>query len=165
MPDTVAGLFRTREEAEEALRKLKEAGLGPDQVSLFTPRGGRRGHYGRKVLAGIVIGTLLGTVAGAIVTGTVPGLHPLIPGNYLATFALAAVAGTAAGGVAGGLTSMAVYGGETLFYEQEVESGRLLVSVAGPGLEEAQAAMLAAGAMEAVPIEAPLHGGRPRPEA
>src|SRR5207249_3858286 len=59
-----------------------------------------------------------------------------------------------------------------LYYEQEVESGRFLVSVAGPRLEEARALMRASGAMEAAPVEAPLvppeapiEDGRPRPES
>lgn len=165
MPDTVAGLFRTRAEADLALRKLKDAGFGPDQVSVSTPRIGRHGHYGVKVLAGLAIGTLLGAVVGAVATGMVPGVHPLLPGNVLVTFAFAAVAGGATGMVAGLLLSMAASGDTALFYEQEVESGRILVSVAAPGLPEARAIMLAAGAMEAAPIEAPLEDGRPRPES
>ena len=76
MPDTVAGLFRTRVEAETALRNLKEAGFGPDQVSLATPRIGRRGRYGLKVLIGIAAGTVVGALLGAVVTGMVPGVHP-----------------------------------------------------------------------------------------
>jgi hypothetical protein len=165
MPETVAGLFRTRPEAEAALRKLKEEGFSRGQMSLATPRLGRRGHYGLKVLAGVGIGTLLGAVVGAVVTGVVPGLHPLVAGNLVATFVFAAVAGAATGGVAGALLSMAAAGGDTLFYEQEVEAGRFLVSVTGPRLDDARAVLLAAGAMEAAPIEAPLHSGRPRPEA
>ena len=167
MPETVVGLFRTRSEADGALRKLEEAGFGPDQVSVSTPRIGRRGHYGLKVLAGILIGTLIGAIVGAVVTGMVPGVHPLISGNLLATFAFAAVAGAATGGLAGALVSMAASGDRALFYEQEVESGRYLVSVAPPGLENARAVLLAAGAMEAAPVEAPLQQkqGRPRPEA
>src|SRR6266850_1065700 len=51
---------------------------------------------------------------------------------------LAAVAGAATGGVAGGLLSMAGSGARALFYEQEVESGRVLVSVAGPRLDKAR---------------------------
>ncbi len=39
MPDTVVGLFRTRSEAEAGLGKLKEAGFGPDQLSVSTPAG------------------------------------------------------------------------------------------------------------------------------
>ncbi|HEV8596567.1 MAG TPA: hypothetical protein VGR23_02510 [Candidatus Dormibacteraeota bacterium] len=156
MPDTVAGLFRTRAEAEKALRKLKEAGFGPDQVSLATPRIGRRGHYGMKVLIGIASGILLGALVGAVVTGMVPGVKPLVPGNLLATFLFAALAGAATGGLAGALVSMSASGDRALYYEQEVESGRFLVSVDGPRLEEARLIMRAAGAMEAAPVEAPL---------
>ena len=166
MPDTLAGLFRNRSEAEEGLRKLKEAGFGDDQVTLVTPRTGRHGHYGRKIAIGILIGTVVGAIAGAIVAGLVPGIHALIPGYKLATFLLVAVAGAATGGVAGALLSMAASGDTAHYYEEEVESGRTLVSVSGSRLEEARGVMLAAGAMEAAPFEAPLHerGGRPRVE-
>ena len=166
MPDTVVGLFRTRSEANAALGKLKEAGFGPEQVSVSTPSFRRRGRYGLKVVIGIVIGTLFGAMVGAIVTGIVPGVHPLISGNMLATFAFAAVAGAATGGLAGGLLSMSASGDRALFYEQEVESGRILITVAGPRLEVAREVLKAAGAMEAEPVEAPLEeSGRPRPES
>ena len=165
MPDTVVGLFRSRPEAEVALRKLKEAGFGPDQVAVSTPHAGRRGHYGLKVLGGIVAGTVLGALVGAVATGMVPGVHPLVAGNLLATFLFAAAAGAATGGLAGALLSMAASGDRALFYEQEVESGRFLVSVSGPRLEEARDVLRAAGAMEAAPVEAPLDPGRPRPES
>jgi hypothetical protein len=156
MPDTVAGLFKTRAEAEAALRKLKEAGFGSDQVSIATPRIGRRGHYGLKVLIGIAAGTLLGALVGAVVTGMVPGVKPLVAGNLLATFLFAAATGAATGGLAGALLSMSASGDRALYYEQEVESGRYLVTVLGPALDEARVIMRAAGAMEAAPIEAPL---------
>jgi len=165
MADGVAGLFRTRSEAETALRKLKDAGFGPDQVAISTPRIGRRGPYGVKVLSGILAGTLLGAVAGALATGMVPGVHPLVSGNLMATFLFAAVAGAVTGGVAGALLSMAASGDSALFYEQEVESGRFLVSVSGPRLPEARELLLAAGAMEAAPLAAPLDAARPRPES
>ena len=165
MPDTVAALFRTRIEAEEGLRKLKDAGFGADQLSVATPRIARHGHYGTKVLAGLICGVVAGAVIGAIATGMVPGVHPLLPGNVVVTLAFAAVAGAATGMVAGLLISMAASGDTTLYFEQEVESGRILVSVAGPRLEEARAIMLESGAMEAAPVEAPLEMRRPRPEA
>ena len=148
-----------------ALGKLKEARFADDQLALVTPRTGRRGHYGLKVMAGVAAGTLAGALVAAVVTGMVPGVHPLISGNLLATFLFAAIAGAATGGVAGGLLSMSASGDQALFYEQEVESGRFLVTVAGPRLEEAWAILRASGAMEAVPLEAPLDPGRPRPES
>ena len=165
MPDTVAGLFRSRSEAEQALRKLEEAGFfRPDRVSVSTPRVARRGHYGTKVLVGIVIGALLGALVGAVASGVVPGVKPLLPGNVLVTFLFAAVAGAATGGVAGALLSMAA-SGHRLYYEQEVESGRVLISVTGPRLEEAEVVMREAGAMEAAPVEAPIEKGKPRPDS
>jgi hypothetical protein len=160
MPDTVAGLFKTRSEADLALRNLKVAGFGPDQVSVATPRIGRQGHYGLKVLIGIGAGAVIGALAGALVSGMVPGVHPLLAGNVMFTFLLAAVAGAATGGVAGGLISMSASGDRALYYEQEVESGRVLVTVTGAGLAEAWKIMSASGAMEAAPVEAPL-----RPES
>ena len=89
----------------------------------------------------------------------------MIPGNTLATFVLTAVSGLAAGGVAGALFGVASSGGEELYYKQEVESGRFLISVAGPRLEEAEQLMRSAGAFEAAPVEAPLDSGRPRPQS
>ena len=165
MPDTIAGLFKTRSEANEALRKLKESGFGPDQISVSTPRTRRHGHYGTKVGAGIAIGAVVGALVGALAAGMLPGVHPLIPGNMWATFALVAITGAATGGIAGLLISMAAAGDRALFYEQEVEAGRILISVAGPRLEVAEALMREAGAMEAAPVEAPIEKGRPRPES
>lgn len=164
MPETVVGLFRTPDEQLAAVRALERAGFGPDQVRTSTPGRGRSGHYGTKLLFGVLAGTVLGLIAGAVATGLVPGVKPLVPGNLVATFAFAAVAGAATGGVAGMLLSMSASGDRALFYEQEVESGRYLVSVAGPRLDVARAVLIEAGAMEAAPVEAPLHPERPRPE-
>jgi hypothetical protein len=93
-----------------------------------------------------------------------PGVHPLMPGNLLATFILAVVAGAATGGLVGMLVSMAASGDSALYYEQEVESGRYLVSVRGPRAELAWATLQQAGALEAAPFEAPLKPERPRVE-
>jgi len=157
MPDTVAGLFETRSQADMALRNLKDAGFGAEQLSLSTPRRARRGRYGLKVAVGILAGAILGALIGAVLTGTVPGVKPIVSGDLLATFLLMATAGAATGGVAGALVSMAASGDRALYYEQEVESGRYLVSVVGAGLEEARRIMRASGAMESAPVEAPLH--------
>jgi hypothetical protein len=163
MPDTVVGLFRTRTEADRAIGSLQEAGFGPDQVEISTARIRRHGHYGTKVLAGIVGGAILGAIVGVLVTGMIPGTHAMVAGNKLALFALAVVAGLGTGGVGGALIAMAASGDRALFYEEEVESGRILVSVAGVRLPEARDVMLTAGAMEAAPVEAPLK--RPRTES
>ncbi len=106
MPDTVVGLLPTRSEAELALRKLKDAGFSPDLATVSTPARGRSGHYGLKVLAGVVVGAVIGF----IVSGMAPGSQPLLHGSKLATFLLAAVTGAATGGLAGALFSRAAAG-------------------------------------------------------
>ena len=90
----------------------------------------------------------------------VPGVQAMVSGSVLAIFGLAVVAGAGTGGVAGGLISMSASGDRALYYEQEVESGRFLVTVMGARLAEAGRIMRASGAMEAAPVEAPL-----RPES
>ena len=164
MRDTVVGLFRTREEQLAAVDALVRAGFDRDEVSTATPSRGRTGHYGAKVLAGCVIGIVLGALAGAVATGLVPGVHPFVTRNVVVTFLFAAVAGAATGLVAGMLVSMAASGDRALYYEQEVESGRYLVSVVGLRLDVARQVLLETGALEAAPVEAPLHTERPRPE-
>ncbi len=139
MPDTVVGLFRTRGEAQAAVESLHRAGFDSGQVSLATPARGRREHHGLKLLARLVIGVVAGAIAGAIASGMVAGL----------------------------LISMAASGDRALHYEQEVESGRFLVSVAGDRLEldGALGVLTGAGALEAAPVEAPIDPvSRPRPE-
>ncbi len=59
---------------------------------------------------------------------------------------------------------MAAAGDRALYYEQEVESGRFLVSVTGVRLEVAREVLHDARALEAAPIEAPLEPGRRRVE-
>jgi hypothetical protein len=164
MPDTVAGLFVTRSEAEAALRKLKEAGFAEDQISVSSPAFRRPRRFLEKNLARLAIGAVGGAVLLALVAAVMPGIHALIPGDLWLTVGLAAIAGFVTGGVAGGLLGIAVSGDSALFYEQEVESGRVLVSVTGPRLEEAWALLRDSGAMEAAPVEKPLQSGRPRPE-
>jgi hypothetical protein len=161
----VAALFRTRSEAEEGLRKLKEAGFAEDEVSVATARVARPQRYAAKVAGGVVVGTVVGAIVGAVVAGMMPGIHAMIPGNALATFVFVAVAGGATGGVAGALLSVAASGDTALYYDEEVESGRALVSVTGPRVAVARALLLRAGAMEAAPLEAPLHERRRRHRA
>jgi hypothetical protein len=156
MPDTVAGLFRSRTEAEEGLRKLKQAGFSAAQVSIATPQPGRPGHYVAKVGGGILLGIALGLIVGTLTSGILPGTHALLPGTVLNTFVLAAVAVGLVGGLAGFLLGVAASGPSELFYEQEVESGRTLISVAGPRLQEARQLLLAAGAIESEPVKAPF---------
>jgi hypothetical protein len=174
MPETVVGLFRTRGEAESAAGKLEQAGVTSSDISIVTPRRTREGRWWSKLLIGLVAGTALGAVIGALVTGMVPGMHPLLPGNALATFVFVSFTIGTAGGLAGMLIGMAASGGgSNLYFEQEIESGRFLVSVESETPAEVMKMLEDAGAMEASPLDAPVqklnrapehNRGRPRSE-
>jgi hypothetical protein len=165
MPETVVGLFRTRVEAESALRKLEQAGFTSSDISIVTPRRGREGRWWAKVGKGMVMGTVLGAIIGAVLTGMVPGMYPVMPGNMLLTFLFVAVTLGVTGGLVGMLLAMASSGGgSNLYFEQEIESGRFLVSVTGETPAEAHKILEDAGAMEAAPLDAPLRKLRKAPE-
>lgn len=164
MEDTVVGLFQTRSEADAALGKLKALGVSDDEISVSTPRRRRRGYYGLKLQAGLIIGVLVGALAGALF-GALPGTRGLLHGTFWLALVMAIAAGTVTGGVAGALLSMAASGDRALYYEQQVESGRYLVTVSGPRIEQARQLMSEMGAMETAPVEAPIEHGRPRPES
>jgi hypothetical protein len=161
--ETVVGLFRTRAEAESAVAGLERAGFSLSDINTVTSRRVRNGRFGLKVITGIGIGTLIGAAAGAAVTGILPGLHPMLPGNLLVTFLFVAFTGAFAGGLAGMLLAMAAAGDRGLFYEQEVESGRVLVNVVTDRPVDARRVLVAAGAMEASPIETPVVDPMDRP--
>ncbi len=78
-------------------------------------------------------------------------------------FGLILFAGLGAGGLVGALLAIATSGAENLYYDEEVASGRTVITVSGPRLAQARDLMLASGAMESAPVEAPLK--RPRPES
>jgi hypothetical protein len=155
MPETVVGLFKTRSEAEKGVRALERAGFGAGEIGLVWPGDVREGHYGSKVAAGVGAGTVVGGVLGALAAGLIPGLGPVIAGGALAAV-LGGAAGATTGGLAGALVSMAATGDRALYYEQEVQSGRFLVSVSSERPDEAHALLRDSGALEASPIQAPI---------
>lgn len=81
MPETVVGLFRTRGEAENALRQLERAGFTSSDISIVTPRPAREGRWGAKLVVGLAIGTALGAVVGnSPQAGQVRRVPPIAPG-------------------------------------------------------------------------------------
>jgi hypothetical protein len=173
MPETVVGLFRTRSEAEAAVRKLEHVGFTSSDISIVTPRRTREGHWWARLVIGLAVGTTLGAIVGALLTGMVPGMPPLMQGNMLATFLFVAFTLGVAGGLTGMLIGMAASGGgSNLYFEQEIESGRFLVNVTSEMPAEALKLLQDSGAMEASPLDAPvqqprraLERGRGRPRS
>ena len=167
MPDTVAALFEDQERADSAVSALKSAEFDSSEIEIRGPRVSEvpdfGGHAARGVAFGSIGGSLLGFVIGVLVAGIMPGSHAYVPGAWFVPFMLAMALG-ATGGLAGLLLSVGASQDKSLYYEQEVQSGRYLVSVdtQPERREAARQILLSRGAMEAPPVDTPAVklGGR-----
>jgi outer membrane lipoprotein SlyB len=154
-----AGIFSSVEKAEEAVRRLQEAGFANEQITVVTSDEGRRRHFsnvklqepaGAHTEPAAAIGSSFGAALGAIGMGAVGlalgGVPLIVAGTY----------GLLAGGVVGGFVgAMLTRGIETEvanFYDQEVAAGNLLVAVEvdepedKPNLADAERILVEVGA-------------------
>ncbi|MDQ2904129.1 MAG: general stress protein [Chloroflexota bacterium] len=139
---TVAGVFTEREQVQRAIHELQQAGFRDDQIGFMvrddTPsqEESQEAHSGeveaeteKRTVTGAVIGSLIG----AAVIFLIPGLGPALAGGILA-----AGIGASAGGLLGRLTTMGLPEEEAHYYHQELEAGRVIVTVqAGERSQEA----------------------------
>jgi hypothetical protein len=160
MPDTITALFKDAAQAESAMRALKEANFDRASTELRRPQDADVPDYGADAARGVAIGSIGGTVLGAVLgilaSGVIPGSHAYAQGGWFVPFILAMALG-ATGGLAGLLLSMSASQDRGLYFEQEVQSGRYMVSVdTDPDrLETAREILMSRGAMEASPIDSP----------
>lgn len=151
-----AGLFYSRDEAEAAVRALKEAGYDMDRVSVIARDADKLdGHetteeIGNKADEGAATGALTGGALGGI-TGLLVGLGALaIPGigpillagaeaTAIATTLAGAGIGAAAGGLIGALIGLGIPEEKAKIYSDRVKGGSFLVIVNGNSAEIARA--------------------------
>ncbi len=142
----LTGVFKSRTEAEQALRELRSANIDADHIGLLTPEmtdqelearapvtDSERPGLGKAM--GAVVGGAMGTASGATLGAAaaslmVPGVGPVIAAGVLGA-ALLGVAGAATGAVAGDAVEEALGEGlphEDLFvYEDALRKGRSVV--------------------------------------
>jgi hypothetical protein len=145
IPPTVVGSFANRTEAQDAVRGLRAAGFADDRIGVVGKRLEYHGEQtstsglpndpthsrweegtGVGAAAGAVTGTGLGL---AVAAGLIPGVGPLIAGGALMALLASAGAGATVGTVVGGLIGLGVPEDEAGYYQDELTSGRVLVSV------------------------------------
>lgn len=144
---TVAGIFKSRAEAERAVENLRSAGISDDDISFLTPGTTdeeleaavpttETEQPGMGTAFGGVVGAALGT-AGGIHIGTalaslfVPGVGPILAAGVLGA-ALLGAGGAAAGAAAGSALEDNVTGlphDELYVYEDALRQGRTVVIV------------------------------------
>ena len=147
-PLTVVALFADRENAEQAVSRLVKAGFPPEHVGYLEPTDVRElRNPGRGAAEGIAAGgasgALIGGVLGALVTGLVPGVGLALVGGALVPVIMGVVTGGSTGAVAGGLLGVAASAEDEPYFMEEIQAGRILVSVEVPDeAAEAKAAAL-----------------------
>jgi hypothetical protein len=151
---TVLALFKDKRDAEAAVRALKSARFDSARLGVVPPGRSRVPLFGRIAVTGIAAGTIGCAIAGLIL-GLV--LAWWLHGGWLVPV-MFALTGAATGALAGMLISQSVSRQDTLYYEEEVEAGRTLVTVMSEAerAEDARRILLQEGAFEASPIDAPI---------
>lgn len=135
---TVVGVFSSRDAAERAIQDLRSAGYRDDQIGMvgrdIKIKGLRHDTEETNAEEGLAVGAVVGTAAGAavgvgILAGVIPVIGPAIVAGTFGTILSNALAGAAVAGVAGALIGWGIPDEDAQFYEDEVKSGRYLVTV------------------------------------
>ncbi len=136
----ITGLFDTRDEADEAVRALKDAGISGDDVSIVANNAdgsedADAGDVAKDAGAGAGIGAAVGG-AGGLLAGlgalAIPGIGPVVAGGWLVSAlvgaASGAVVGGATGGIVGALTDAGVDERDAHVYAEGIRRGGVLVT-------------------------------------
>jgi len=158
---TVLALFKEKRDAEAAVRALKSAHFDSARLGIVEPGKTHVQAFGKMAVVGVAAGTVvcgvLGVVLGTAAAGLLPGTQAWLPGGWFVPFMFGLTA-AATGALAGMLISQSVSRQNALYYEEEVEAGRTLVTVRSEAgqAETARSILLQEGAFEASPIDAPI---------
>ena len=135
----VVGVFDDRNAAEEAVDELEHSGFthadvgyairGADAVEggMITDASATKDKHG--ALAGAATGAAAGGLLGAIAALVIPGIGPVISAGILTTALGFAGAGAAVGGILGAMTGLGVSHEEALYYEEQFNAGKAIVTV------------------------------------
>lgn len=134
---TVIGTFADRNQAEKAVKALRDRGFTEDEISIIA-KGGNQGGGDFEAadsdmaLGGVGEGTTWGGVLGGaagLLAGVgalaIPGIGPIVAAGPLA----ATLSGAVTGGVAGGLLDLGIPEDRGQFFEEEVRRGRFLTVI------------------------------------
>jgi len=138
---TITGFFSSRDQAERAVRELRNKGFDKEISVLAKGEGPRTSNFtgGDSVTDGATGGAALGGLAGlALGAGAlaIPGFGPLIAAGPIA----AMVSGAATGGIAGGLADYGIPADKGREFEGRIKQGKIMVSVRADDNRSADAA-------------------------
>jgi stress response protein YsnF len=142
---TITAFFDSFNDAADAVRRLENAGIQHEDISLVANNEGDRysehasgrthasdSHTGDGAGTGATVGTLAGGGAG-LLAGlgmlAIPGLGPVVAAGWLVSTLVGAGAGAAVGGLAGSLVGAGVDERDAHAYAEGVKRGGALVTV------------------------------------
>jgi len=155
---TVVGVFEDRVLAERALDDLHRAGFSDDDIGFvvrdLTTTEANPDMIQRETAAGAATGAVGGGVVGGLLGAAaallIPGLGPALAGGILAVTLGGAALGAVAGSFAGALMGFGIPEEEAIYYQNELEMGRIIVTVkAGEHHQEALEILRHNGAYDA----------------
>jgi len=139
---TVA-VFESKARAEQAVADLRAAGFDEAKIGMVyrdadgktVKTGAADETYAEEgAVAGAVAGAAGGALVGAgILAGVIPVIGPVLALGTLGTVLVNAAGGAALIGITGALVGWGIPEEDASFYEQEVQSGRYLVTVEANG--------------------------------
>ena len=137
---TITGLFDSRNQAEAAVRSLRDAGVPDGDISIVANNvDGTHEVDGDEIAEGAGTGAGVGAVVGGtggLLAGlgmlAIPGVGPVVAGGWLLATAIGAATGAAVGGAAGGLIGALVDAGvdehDAHVYAEGLRRGGTLVT-------------------------------------
>jgi len=142
--DTVVVVFDDRDDAQDAINALRDAGFMADDISILARDRDTAGQLaddtGTEAAAGAATGALagglLGGVAGWLVgigALAIPGVGPIIAAGPIAAALGGAALGAAGGGIIGALTGAGVPEDEARYYDEEFRRGGIVVTLQARG--------------------------------
>jgi hypothetical protein len=138
----IVGIFETSSEAENAINRLRAAGVSQDAISValkdtgaskaLAESTGANDLSGEAATAGAVSGAAVGTLVGLALVGStvvLPGVGTFLVGGPLAAALTGAGIGAASGGLLGALIGSGIPEAEAQQFASGIERGDVLLSV------------------------------------
>src|SRR3954452_2098375 len=142
--DTVVAVFDDRDDAQDAINALRDAGFMADDISILARDRDTAGRLAEDTGADVATGAATGALAGGLLGGVagwlvgsgalaIPGVGPIIAAGPLAAALGGAALGAAGGGIIGALTGIGVPEDEARYYNDEFSRGGIVVTVQARG--------------------------------
>lgn len=137
----IGGIFPTLDDAQQAVRELRSAGFTENQIGLISrredgslerERGEKPGHWEEGTGIGAAVGATAGTGLGlAVVAGLLTPVGPVIAGGMLVGLLVSLGVGATVGSAIGGLVGLGMAQDDAEYFEEQLKSGKSLVTVTG----------------------------------